>query len=485
MRPPLLLAVLLLIAAGTPAVAGGHPSRVDDPARPAADSPDLNATVTGLYRARGGRFDGLTTAAAVERARERGTVEPAGRIVPNDLLVVEIESQRLVARMQDRSEPTTTARFFGLVNGTNATLTVRQLNPTPQRTPKEFVLAPASTRVVAGNGTVYVLIDTGAARLRWLNAEEGVDPPELYPGEVFGARFHVGRIDTYDGFETAPTVAFVEPAATLARADTEPTPRLDATGDELTVSTTVAPGERVRVRVVGVRTGRTLLNRTVRAPPRGRAVVPLPDGTVASGTNVTVVLQPLGYEAEQTRVRARAVHPTARIGPAKIGNPTTTAEAAVRLRRTRLAMGGFLVLTGPSGTVLDAERHRPDDSIVSLEIPGEERLAPGAELTVTAYRDTNHDGQFGESDEPYRTDGTVVRSTVVYAPPTTPTRGPTATATDTATATATDTPTATVPAPGTTAPGEPTGTTQPGFGPATLAAALAVLLATRSGRRSR
>ncbi|MFC7175821.1 hypothetical protein [Halosegnis marinus] len=163
--------------------------------------------------------------------------------------MVALDSRALVERLRNRSEATTTARFLGLLNDTDAALSVVQQNPPTMRPPKAFVLDANATRVVAGNATTYVVIHTERAQLRW-SGGDGVPTPELQPGEVYAARFHTDAEDRYVSFEGAPTAAFVEADATLARSTPEDADfgytgedsvRLGASGDSLVVRATTAP----------------------------------------------------------------------------------------------------------------------------------------------------------------------------------------------------------------------------------------------------
>jgi len=465
MRPPLPVVVLTALVAVAPVVAIAAPvagsatgsATVDD-----AEAP--NATVTGIYRARRGLWDDLGSVAAVDRVRERGAIEPATPIVRGELLVVELDSRGLVDRLRNRSEATTTARFFGMLNGTNASLTVRQLNPTPERPSKAFALAPNATRVVAANATTYVVVDTANARLRWARGTDGTPTPELYGDEEFGARFHVEPLD-YDAFEDRPHARFVEPRATLDRAVGSEPIKVAATNDTLVVRTTTAPGTRVNVRIVADRTGSTLFERAVEVAPDGRSQVAVPDGTVTAESNVTVSLQPRGYGVDSTHFDARTTSAVARLGP------VTTDDDAVRLRETHLVAGGFLVLTDESGAVVTVDRVAPDDRLAGLLFPEDADLSPGTTLTIAAYRDTDGDGSYDAADEPYRVDGAPVRKTVMYG------GTPTATATPTPTATVTRSPTSTAT---TTAPSSSTPTAtpgQPGLGALTALTALLIVAA--------
>jgi hypothetical protein len=468
MRPPLVFAVLLVVSVIAPVGGGVAASTADGPTE-LTDSPP-NATVTNLSRARGGLYEELTSAAALARARDSGRVDPADPVVVGEVLVVRLESRELAAHLDDRPEPTTTARFFGLMNGTDANLSLVQTNPTTMRNPNAFALSPESTRVVATNDTVSILIDTTAVRLRYFGGS-GADQPVLRPGERYAARFHVGSLDQYAEFEDAPTAAFVDPEATLARNDLgrgtdDERVRLASTGDDLAVRATTASGTTVRVRLVGARTGVVLVNRTARVTTDGRASVPVAADAVAAGTNVTVELRPVGYEVSPDTVPARVVDPSASIGPATLGKTGGASVGYVfRLRDTRLALGGFLVLGAPSETVLAVEPHRAGTTIANLVISDERRPPSGTALTVTAYRDSDHDGAFEPTDEPYRANGTAVRASVTFDPDETPT----ATATSTLTSSESATPT-------------PPTAGQPGFGLVPALGALAALCALAAAR---
>ena len=458
MRPPLVFAVLLVVSVVAP-VGGGVAASTADESAALTDSPP-NATVTNLSRALRGLYGELTSAEALARARDSGGVEPADSVVVGDVPVVRLESRELVTHLDDRPEPTTTARFFGLVNGTDANLSLVQTNPTTMRNPKAFTLSPESMRVVATDDTVSVLVDTAAVRLRYFGGS-GTDQPVLRPGERYAARFHVGSLDQYAEFEDAPTAAFVDPEATLARNDLargtdDERVRLAATGDDLAVRATTAPGTTVRVRLVGAHTGVVLVNRTARVTTDGRASVPVAADAVAVGTNVTVELRKVGYEASPKAVPARVVDSSASIGPATLGKTGgASVEYVFRLRDTRLALGGFLVLGTPSGETLAVEPYRAGTTTADLVIPEERRPPSGTALTVTAYRDSDDDGAFEPTDEPYRANGTVVRASVTFDPDETPT------------ATATPTP--------------PTAS-QPGFGLVPALGALAALCALAAAR---
>lgn len=475
MRPPLALAVLTVLVAVAPItsivvpVAEPAAASTAGPTTVAADAEAPNATVTGIYRARAALWDDFDSATAVNRARERGASEPATPVVQGELLVVELDSRVLVDRLSNRSEPTKTARFFGLLNETNASLTIRQLNPTPERPAKAFALAPNATRVVAANATTYVIVDTATARLRWARGTDGTPSPDLYAGEEFGARFHVEPLD-YDAFEDRPHARFVEARAVLDRAtDSEPV-RIAAANDTLVVRATTAPGTRVAVRLVADGTGSTLFERVVEVSPEGRSQITVPEGTVTSGTNATVSLRPRGYGVEPTRIAAQTVPTVARLGP------VTVAEDAVRLRETNLVAGGFLVLSDESGTVVSVDRVRPSDRLSSLQFSEDADITAGTTLTIAAYRDTDGDGSYDATDEPYYVDGTPVRTTVTYG------GTPTATATATPTVTGSPTPTATTTAP---SPATPTATPgQPGLDALAVLTALAALLglSARNGR---
>lgn len=450
MRPPLALAALIVVAAIGPAVAVSGATAAPSSQPIANDSDVPNATVTALYRGHADLWADLDSTAAAAEARRNGSLEHADPIVPGELLVVALDSSALVEQLHARPEATETARFLALLNETDASLTVRQLNPSTMRPAKAFPLAPNATRVVATNATTYVLIDTEAARLRWADEHDATPTPKLYGGEVFGARFHVGSIE-HERLRDGPRARFVEAEARLARAGETGRPLVGASGDTLTVHASTAPGSRVSVRVFSD-SGETRFETVTPVTSGGRVRVAVPDDALAPGRNVTVSVRPLGYGAESERYQVRTVRTAAHLGP------STVREEAVRLRDTRLAAGGFLVLTDASGSVLVVERHRPGDRLASLRFPQNADVALGSSLTITAYRDSNGDGSYGAADEPYRVNGTAVNTTVTYnvsatatdtptatpltgtQTPTPPTRTPTATGTGTPTSTRTETP---------------------------------------------
>ncbi|MFC7045552.1 PGF-CTERM sorting domain-containing protein [Halobacteriaceae archaeon GCM10025711] len=148
----------------------------------------------------------LDDADDVEAAIANGTVEPAGKMVVGETLVVAVDSDRLAESMAD-GDGSTTERFLDALAG-NATLRIAQTNPTPERPRKVTRVGRENVTVLrAGTTTTYVLVDTGALEFYYDGSNH--KPAEVRGGERFAVSFGYDLSDDTEGptFELYTTKA--------------------------------------------------------------------------------------------------------------------------------------------------------------------------------------------------------------------------------------------------------------------------------------
>lgn len=152
----------------------------------AADEP-ANAS---LYVTDDDTFDVEDAATAIED----GTLETANEtFFGEDILVVELESEKLATELDERNG-TTDERFFDALAG-NLTFSLVQTNPTPQMVPMGVDVGPDNATVHQNGTTTYVAIETANAELDWVGS--AVPDPELYGGETFAVRFGYEMDDSF------------------------------------------------------------------------------------------------------------------------------------------------------------------------------------------------------------------------------------------------------------------------------------------------
>ncbi|PSP66946.1 hypothetical protein BRC70_08610 [Halobacteriales archaeon QH_6_68_27] len=158
--PEVSFVVLLVItvAVSLAAVpAGAAPADAGTYTETPTETPANRTADTALYEAGNETFDDV---AAVERAIENDTLEPADVLSPGDALVVVIESPRLAAAMDER-EGSTTERFLGALQGA-ADLRIVQTDPSPEAVRTYARVGPANVTAHRDGSTVHAVLDTGA-----------------------------------------------------------------------------------------------------------------------------------------------------------------------------------------------------------------------------------------------------------------------------------------------------------------------------------
>jgi|GEM_PF-2243988 len=179
---PLLVTLCCLVfgLVATPAAAAGGP--VTPTATPTGGGSNHTGNVT-LYDAGNATLDG---ADGVESAIENGTVDPAGRVVVNDTLLVVIESERLASTM-DGHDGSTTEAFVAALNGT-ADLYLVQTNPNTMVTRTFALVGPENATAYRDGTTVYALLDTNELWFR-KKAADGMRTHDSFYGDEFAVDF--------------------------------------------------------------------------------------------------------------------------------------------------------------------------------------------------------------------------------------------------------------------------------------------------------
>ncbi|NEU57494.1 hypothetical protein [Halorussus sp. MSC15.2] len=133
----------------------------------------------------------LSTSAPPARNVERSSVA-----LRNGTLVFDLRTSGLGGAVE--SGPNATARFFDVLDGRQANLSVVQTNPGPSHPPKELHLGPNSTRVVADgfNQSYYLAVDLSAVNVT------GGPNGELRRGDEYLANFSLRRANSTDSNRT-------------------------------------------------------------------------------------------------------------------------------------------------------------------------------------------------------------------------------------------------------------------------------------------
>lgn len=449
----------------------------------ATDAPTAaNASISATTLvAPAGTDDRLRNASAIAAAREAGWLTPVGdeRVASDDVVVHRFALDGGATGLLDgfvatnRTRPT--AAFLALVRRPGVDFDyVGGVTNCPDEVAPNATAERGALRVVPDrdDGRLYVVVDPDRVVLRpvgeptteigtlwYFRASLALSPESGLVGTAVGA---TAEFDVRDRIVTLQTnVVHV------------------SAGRDRTVAgtTTVAPGTDLRVRL------RPLDDAT--ETPAATATVAR-NGTFAARFDLSGVGQAV-YE-----VRVPGVE---RVDPGRplvvVGNASAAAihQAALTPDGRSLALwattthGGLLVVRNASGGVVTRVSY-PQPGTLLAEVPLPTAVSPNG-TTVVAYRDVDGDRRFGGADRPYRTNGTVVRTTAAVShdltadgtpsPTPTPREMPSPTPGPTPSAHASPTPTS-----------RATGTTPAGGAipaPGAVGAAVAILVAARVARR--
>ena len=129
----------------------------------------------------------LDGAGDIEAAIENDTASTPQNVLIGDSLIVAIDSERLAEEIDEANGPTTTERFFAVLEG-DPELLIRQTNALQQYGAKVFRLGPANTTVYRSGNTTYAVIDTGTVDVDRHDSNESVDA-EINRGDVYQIQF--------------------------------------------------------------------------------------------------------------------------------------------------------------------------------------------------------------------------------------------------------------------------------------------------------
>lgn len=387
---------------------------------------------------------GFDDADGVERAIADGTLEEADELVVGATIVVAVDSGRLASDLEARNG-SATERFFAALED-DAVLHLVQTNPTTMRPAKAIRLGPDTTTVHRSGNTTYVSVRTGDVEPSWdPRQDDSVSDPRLRGGERFAVRYgHANRsVETSD--------AVVE----VWEAEAELYGVYDPLAPELvnrSVAVRVDPDEEVLVRVT-LDDGSTRTAEPEPVPWSGFRGFTVDLRDVDPGTGYTLEVVHDGEAVDRRNGTVR--EPAATLADPTV-SPADGDDYAARLNLTAaLTHGGTVVVTDGDG-----------DRVGIGNVP------PGAEtdLSIGLRHDADAAAEFGATELEIR----AVRDT---ATGTRPYPGPETTTTiavDDPAWTSTDAPTSpTGTAPDTGGEGGPTDDQGPGFGVASLAAAVA------------
>lgn len=355
---------------------------------------DVDGNVTTL-RGPASVFGSLDEPAAVRSAREDGSLVESNVTVNDETVVGRFESPWLNRTVAETDGETTTERFFRAMNGTNASVGVVELNPTPQR--RRFVvdLHESDTRVVhdTANGTFWLVVNTTNPVLR---TEDGDPLPdrELYPGTELGLFV---EIPTDDGSRTLTgRIRVVELDAEVTSLDGatrgDPLYVGNDGGVRLSATTTLLPDEPVTVvarapygtRLDGVETTTTAVNGSVTLD------VELSLASLERGDAFTVT----ATACDRTVLDRRGV-----VGePPSLGDVTATelANGSTRVIGTvRYPADGFVVLVDESdGSWVEHRAVPAGESTRVTFVVDAPRFARHDAATLVGWWDATGDGGF-------------------------------------------------------------------------------------------
>jgi hypothetical protein len=424
----------------------------------------------------------LRSVAAIRRAARTERLVPTSHVVHGEVAVLEVRSPRLTRAYANVTGENATVRLLRAVNATDGRFgfdpRTAPTGPEPTQSPESrgLVLPGPGIRTVPdrANDTVYLVLDTGRARLRTgdgVTALSNSTVEELRPTLV---------VDGADRERYETRLRVTEPAGSfgIARNRSVSGDRSLAvvgTDGEFVVrpGTNLAPGSRVTVRV---RDGNeTLARRGVRlgdgslSPPEGAegvGALAFDLGTQPAGRALNVTLARNGTELHRgtVLVGSQPVLRDATARRVRSGPEETTVRFAVT---ADYPAPGYVVVQNASGRYVGFEVPAGEPVRVTGTVT---RRRPGGELTpefrLIAVYDANRNGVFdgprgrGYNDPAFPSSGAGALIRSVELPPPSPT------------------PTVTAPPPGTTLAVEEG---QPGFGVLVLLGALGavVLLARR------
>lgn len=444
-----------------------------------ADASPSEAANATLYVAEENAFE---DAQDVESAIENGTLGPDDQMTIDQTLVVELDSERFAADMDDHNG-TADEQFFATLDD-GATFSLLETNPSPMRGAVTVPIGPDNATVYRNGTTTFVSIEMDAVEPAWLR---DADPdPELRDGMALGVRFGYDLDDDEYVALGEPVELYHVEAEMLGPYSLSPPDLVAPELVNVSVKPNVEPDHGIEVRME-LADGGTLVEETSEVSWSGFPGVSFDLRDVESGTNYTLDLVHDGDVVQRQNGTVLALDAELRNASVTV---TENESAEVRLNLTSdLSHGGQLQILDDSGERIGFEWVPRGTANVSVPLPSgsyDDGEFEPEELRVHAVR------RSGSVVDHYPGSGaelTVDVSDLFDTQEGTPTATPTETPTATPTTSPTDTPTATPTSDD--EDGSATDVDGPGFTPALVFSVLVALvgvflvrLARKEGRSS-
>lgn len=413
------------------------------------ENPDGNVTI---LRGSHTLADALGTHQAVARARAKDKLRQPQYLVPGYLLVLQFESARISNALAARTGPTPTARFFRLLNQTDASFAITEIQPGASQQYTKLRLNRSNVAVLhdPASASISILVDTQRTALVARHDGEPVD--REYGGVEFQAVVKTPdengqRVLAGNGRFQDPYIGIRSPSAGVYFQETVP-PTITQNRTSLRLAGTTSLLPNTTITVLLRQDGQTVVTTETVTQDRNHS------DTGFGPAEFTTTVEGLSL-APDDRFTLVVRHANATVDrqPVVVGKPAMMRNTTARIVRTGPHAGDVRVNTTVRVPAPGFLTVRVNTTLVTASIPADRRVRrtlyvdPAAinqdtgRILVSAQWDQDRDGSVGSSDDTrlFRTPldvGTSSRDTLLGGPvkvanwtPASPTSTPEATET--------------------------------------------------------